>query len=102
MKNSTHKGMEFLGMGNRAWDMGKKLPMTAVAPFGETPRPTRGAAVAPGGNPHRPWRLPLGEDRAALPHCLPYALCPKRGRLSLSTHERMEFPAAFHEMVMAH
>ncbi|OKH36932.1 hypothetical protein FACHB389_10470 [Nostoc calcicola FACHB-389] len=25
------------------------------------------AAVAHGGNPHRPWRLPLGEDRAALP-----------------------------------
>ncbi|MCC5623850.1 hypothetical protein [Nostoc sp. CHAB 5715] len=30
--------------------MGKKLPMTAVAPLGETPRP----------------------------HCLPYAQCPKR------------------------
>ncbi|MEH2192201.1 MAG: hypothetical protein V7K98_05995 [Nostoc sp.] len=27
MKNSTHKGMEFLGMGNRALGMGKKLPM---------------------------------------------------------------------------
>ncbi|MBE9083880.1 MULTISPECIES: hypothetical protein [unclassified Tolypothrix] len=27
MKNSTHKGMEFLGMGNRAWGMAKKLPM---------------------------------------------------------------------------
>ena len=24
-------------------------------------------AVAHGGNPHRPWRLPLGEDRAASP-----------------------------------
>ncbi|MEI1374402.1 hypothetical protein PQG02_23895 [Nostoc sp. UHCC 0926] len=22
-------------------------------------------AVPPGGNPHRPWRLPLGEDRTA-------------------------------------
>ncbi|MEH1892900.1 MAG: hypothetical protein V7K92_26800 [Nostoc sp.] len=24
-------------------------------------------AVPPGGNPHRPWRLPLGEDRTASP-----------------------------------
>ncbi|WP_267871699.1 hypothetical protein [Nostoc sp. CHAB 5715] len=23
--------------------------------------------VAHGGNPHRPWRLPLGEDRAGSP-----------------------------------
>ncbi len=35
-----------------------------------------GSAVAHGGNPHRPWRLPLGEDRAASPKskismCLP-------------------------------
>ncbi|MEH2391661.1 MAG: hypothetical protein V7K21_08255 [Nostoc sp.] len=26
------------------------------------------SAVPPGGNPHRPWRLPLGEDRTASPH----------------------------------
>ncbi|MEH2395214.1 MAG: hypothetical protein V7K21_27375 [Nostoc sp.] len=26
------------------------------------------SAVLPGGNPHRPWRLPLGEDRTASPH----------------------------------
>ncbi|MEH2465970.1 hypothetical protein [Nostoc sp.] len=24
-------------------------------------------AVSHGGNPHRPWRLPLGEDRTASP-----------------------------------
>ncbi|BAY89444.1 hypothetical protein FDUTEX481_07431 [Tolypothrix sp. PCC 7601] len=37
MKNSTHKGMEFLGMGNRAWGMAKKLPMPNA--------PSGGAAV---------------------------------------------------------
>ncbi len=55
MKNSTHKGMEFLGMGNRAWGMGKNI------------------------------------TNAQCP--MPQAA----GRLSLSTHKGMKFPAAFDE-----
>ncbi|EKF02543.1 hypothetical protein FDUTEX481_06707 [Tolypothrix sp. PCC 7601] len=37
MKNSTHKGMEFLGMGNRGWGMGKNIPMPNA--------PSGGAAI---------------------------------------------------------
>ncbi len=46
--------------------------MTPVASSRETL-----SAVPPGGNPHRPWRLPLGEDRTASPRrWLPNAQCP--------------------------
>ncbi|MBD2194985.1 MULTISPECIES: hypothetical protein [Calothrix] len=32
MKNSTHKGMEFLGIGNWAWGMGNNIPFPATSP----------------------------------------------------------------------
>ncbi|MEH1828031.1 MAG: hypothetical protein V7L22_22310 [Nostoc sp.] len=40
-----------------------------LIPSGDAPNVANAAltAVAHGGNPHRPWRLPLGEDRAASP-----------------------------------
>ncbi|WP_176727078.1 hypothetical protein [Nostoc sp. KVJ20] len=43
--------------------------MNLSIPSGEAPNVANAAltAVAHGGNPHRPWRLPLGEDRAASP-----------------------------------
>ncbi|BAY93205.1 hypothetical protein IQ278_12655 [Tolypothrix sp. LEGE 11397] len=50
MKNSTHKGMEFLGMGNRAWGMAKKLPM----PNAQCPMPNAQCPM-----PHAAGRLSL-------------------------------------------
>jgi hypothetical protein len=55
MKNCTHKGIEFLGMGNRAWGRSYQCPMPEAA-----------------------------------------------GLLSLSTHEGMEFLAAFNKSLLQH
>ncbi|MEI1376112.1 hypothetical protein PQG02_07640 [Nostoc sp. UHCC 0926] len=45
------------------WAAGIVSPQTPVRSSRQTL-----SAVPPGGNPHRPWRLPLGEDRTASPH----------------------------------
>jgi hypothetical protein len=37
MKNSTHEGMVFLGIGNWTRGMGKNIPMTAVRESGNPP-----------------------------------------------------------------
>ncbi|WP_210403117.1 hypothetical protein [Tolypothrix sp. PCC 7601] len=50
MKNSTHKGMEFLGIGNWAWGMGKNIPM----PYALCPK-RRGSYPSP---PTRGWSFP--------------------------------------------
>ncbi len=47
------------------WILDFRFLFQSLLPRGDAAR--TGSAVTHGGNPHRLWRLPLGEDRAASP-----------------------------------